>query len=102
MSDEQVQTAQEAFAEFGIAAIAAAEAIVEALRPVIEAVMQAVRQMYQWTRDRYNEAGAPYGSTDDGMLRWLSEVLEAERLRREADLISERRRFLAELRAQRF
>lgn len=101
MSDEQLQTTYEAFAEFGIAVIAAAEAMVEALRPVVEAVMQAVRQVYQWMTDCYNEAGAPYGPTDDGMLRWLREVLEAERLRREADLIVERQRWLAEIRAQR-
>jgi hypothetical protein len=76
--------------------------VVEALRPLVEAVAEVVRQVYQWTVDRYNEAGAPYGDTYGGMIQWWHKLLEAERLRRQTDMVLERQRFLVELRAQRF
>lgn len=101
-SDERLQAAQDALIEFGRAAQVALNAIVDALRPLMDAVAEAARTVYVWMRERYHEASAPYGDTDDGMLRWLRELLDVERLRREAQVILDRQQFLAELRAQRF
>lgn len=98
MTDEQRQEAGQALAEYMAQAIEAAWAVIAEF---IESVTDVCRKVYTWAQERYQEAGAPYGPSDDGMLRWWRELLEAARLRREADMILERHQFLAGLRTQR-
>lgn len=94
MGDESIE-AMHAFAE---AVQRAGEIIAEALRPVIEAFMETCRELCAWFYDRYTKAGAIYGDTDEGMLRWWQEVLTIARLRREAEIIEWRHGTLMEMR----
>ena len=63
---------------------AAAEAMTEILRRKIEhaleVVMPAVEKVYGAVHEDYVEQGAIYGDTSEGMLRWVRELAEADRL----------------------
>lgn len=58
------------------ALVADMERLARATRPLVDAV-----------EDAYREAGAPYGDSEEGMLRWLSDQSSAanERWRREKE-----------------
>lgn len=72
--------------------------IVEALRPVIDQFMEACKKIYAVVKDAYQQAGAPYGDSDDGMLRWVKDMSTIARLRYEANVLEARHRTLAEIR----
>ena len=92
-------TSEEALRQLGEACQQAGEVIAAALQPLMEAISELAVKFMEWVRGVYREAGMPYGDTDDGMLRWLREVCEAARLKREAIRIRERHEMLVEMRS---
>lgn len=48
----------------------------------------------------YKSVGMPYGESEIGLMRWLKEMGEIQRLRDEADEMEENLHFLAQLRAR--
>lgn len=82
-------------------AMRAAEIIAELLQPIMEEIADLCRKVYAWARDVYHAHGTPYGNTHEGLMRWWDEVLMIARLRQEAELLEQRHRMLAEMRAVR-
>lgn len=93
MPDEQQLTE---YVEQALEAVKAAWAIIAEF---VESVMDTCRKVYAWAQERYQEAGAPYGLTADGMLRWWQERLTIARLRQEADRLEAHHQMLAGLRS---
>lgn len=85
MTDEQVRATQQAF-----------EAITDFICDTWDAITDLLQKVYNWFHDRYTEAGAIYGDTHDGMLRWYGELATIARLRREADPIEQRHQMIAD------
>ncbi len=63
-----------------------------------EEIMPALQSVYDTIHASYLAAGAPYGDTHEGMLRWIEEKGEVARLRMEADRIEQRHRDMVEWR----
>lgn len=91
----------EAMREFAAAVQRAGEIIAEVLRPVVEALMEFCRKAYEAIHAEYVRRGAIYGDTNDGMLRWLEEIVTIGRLRQEAEYLEQRHGMLVEIRAMR-
>lgn len=68
------------------------------LQDALELLGTVLRQVSEIAWTAYEEAGAPYGETSDGLLRWLREESEATRLRVQAETIEQQHRDLAQLR----
>lgn len=92
MTEEQIK----AFRDFGAACQRTGEIIAEALQPLFDVFMETCRKLYAWFHDRYTEAGAIYGDTHEGMLRWYRELATIARLRQEANTIEQRHRTIAD------
>ena len=90
MTEEQAQAIQEAF-----------NTIAEFIRDAWNAVVEAMQKVYAWFHDRYTEAGAIYGDTHEGMLRWYRELATIARLRQEADAIEQRHGMLVAIQQMR-
>jgi hypothetical protein len=86
---------QDALRTFGEWATQAMKAIVETLQPMIDAIMEAAQTICAWAQERYREAGAIYGDSHDGMMRWWHELLEIARLERKVQHIRDRHIALA-------
>lgn len=56
------------------------------MRPAFQAFGEWARETYEIVypvlRQPYNAAGCPYGPDDEGMFRWLGEIIEAASARR--------------------
>ena len=74
------------------------QALVESVGLMIEAMTPAVNAIWEACREAYRAAGMPYGESDDGMMRWLREVGEIDRLRWEAERLEEHHRGMADFR----
>ncbi len=57
----------------------------EQVAHVWEAIVPVLQGVYDDVYAVYLEAGAPYGENQDGLLRWMQERREIDRLRIEAD-----------------
>lgn len=68
------------------------------MQPLMIAVRQAAEEAYRITQEAYSEAGAPYGDTHEGMMRWLSECAEITRHEVKAEQIRQHHELLADLR----
>lgn len=74
--------------------------IVSALQSQYATVATAVASMHAVIYDAYIADGAIYGETDEGMLRWISEINEIARLRAEAEYIVNRQAMCRDLKRQ--
>jgi hypothetical protein len=74
------------------------EIISEKFVPIFEQVGAVLQATYDVFWQAYRDAGMPYGETDDGLLRWVKEVGEANCLRFEADRILAHHRMVANFR----
>ena len=88
---EQVRQVGEAIAALG-------NRMAEVLTPTFQALVPTMQALYGAFWRAYLEAGAPYGETDEGMMRWYKEVGEARRMQFEADRILAHHRMLEQLR----
>lgn len=83
---------------------AAAEVMGELLRRKIEyaleVVMPAVEKVYGAVHEDYVAQGAIYGDTPNGMLRWMRELSEANKLLIRAAYIQQRHRMLRDFKAE--
>lgn len=79
MNEEQAQAIQEAFS-----------AAAEFVRDAWASLVKAMQGVYAWFHNRYTEAGAIYGDTHEGMIRWYGELAAIARLRQETDVIEQR------------
>lgn len=50
---------------------------------IIQQIMPIVQQVYQAMNLRYQEAGAPYGDTHEGLMRWMHDMGEISRKQQE-------------------
>lgn len=74
MTDDDIaalQRVSDAFDELGAA-------LIREMRPALIAFGDAANALYAEWRRLYDAAGAPYGPSDDGMLRWLGEQVAAQ------------------------
>lgn len=74
------------------------ENIASTFQPIAENLSVAFKGIHDAIYLSYLEAGAPYGETDDGMYRWLKEVNEIYRMKREIERIRSHHEMLATLR----
>lgn len=77
---------------------ALASAMVINLKPLMEAITGASKQIYAACLDAYNEAGAPYGNSHKGMMRWTREVAAIARFESEANRLRQHHELIANLR----
>lgn len=61
---------------------AAPEAEIATVRLIVQAIFRVAAQADALLRDRYYAAGAPYGDSEDGLHRWVTEQQTLERERR--------------------
>ena len=73
-------------------------AFVEQVRVTLEALAPALQGFYNAVHTAYTDAGAPYGDTHEGLLRWVEERGEIARLQMEADRIEQHHKDMVELR----
>lgn len=73
---------------------------VDALRPKLQPIMELAEKFYAATMQAYREAGAIYGDTPEGMMRWLGELNEVARHEREIERIKQHHEMLADFRRQ--
>jgi hypothetical protein len=92
---EQAPDLNKAFAQLGRAIQDTGQAIAVALGKWMEQAAPAMQAFYAAMYARYREAGAPYGENHEGLMRWVREVGEAQRLEWEAQRILERHETLA-------
>jgi len=64
----------------------------------VESVLPTLQAFYDAVHAEYMACGAPYGDTQEGMLRWIEERCEIQRLRTEADRLEQRHRDMVEWR----
>ena len=64
-----------------------AKAISAVLLPVWDSLQKFCHTFRETIWKCYEKAGMPYGTTDEGMWRWMRECAKAARLRREAEEI---------------
>ena len=76
------------------------EAIASWARQVFDQIMPAIQQMYAAIYEQYLQAGAPYGDSQEGCLRWMEELAEVRRLEAQAEHIISQHQGLAYLRKQ--
>ena len=67
-------------------------------RELVEVIREVAGKLYDAVWQAYLADGACYGETHEGMMRWLRERGEAERLRYEAEYILEHQQTVADLR----
>ena len=79
MTENQAQAIQEVF-----------NTVADFIRDAWNTIVEAMQEVYDWFHDRYTEAGAIYGDSHEGMLRWYGELATIARLRQEADVIEQR------------
>ena|SRR5437764_888736 len=65
---------------------------------VLQGVAPIIQHMYEAIYKQYLQAGAPYGETQEGCLRWFGEIGEVRRLEAEAQRIIDHHQGLAYLR----
>jgi len=70
------------------------------LKELVDNVIQAITPIYEAVFQSYRDQGAIYGDTHEGLMRWLRELSETERLRSEAQLAFEREQMLKDLAKQ--
>src|SRR5690606_25045798 len=58
---------------------AAPEAEIATARLIVQAIFRVAAQADALLRDRYYAAGAPYGDSEDGLHRWVTEQQTLER-----------------------
>ena len=84
--------------EFQISLHAFMESFTHAVYQLAEQLMPVVQQMYDALHDKYLEAGAPYGDTQDGLLRWMDELSEIRHMEMRIEEITSQQQALALLR----
>jgi hypothetical protein len=72
MDEAELERVRRAFTEYG-------ELLRGTVTPEVERVVAQIQQVVDALRSAYRTAGAIYGDTDDGMLRWLNELGEVAR-----------------------
>jgi hypothetical protein len=92
------QNQVEELKQFGKALTVFAQDIAENLTPIFQQLKPAIQELYDCFWEIYLKAGAPYGETDDGMMRWYREIGEAKRLQYQADRIIQNHQMLASFR----
>lgn len=96
MKEQQV----EGLRDLGNALHAIGEAVIASLAPSINSLAESMQGVHDLFWKTYIEAGAPYGETEDGMMKWYDEIGEAKRLQYQADRILEHHKMLADFRAR--
>jgi len=78
----------------------AAQTIANTFCPIWKDLSVRCQELYDIIFSSYLKADAPYGETHDGMMRWLRELGEIERMKWEIAKIESDHRCLANLRAK--
>ena len=61
----------------------------KAVRPVFDATLQMAQHIREVVHQAYVDDGAIYGDTHEGLMRWMNERSEIERLRAQAERIEQ-------------
>lgn len=70
-----------------------------ALQPQIDALVTLYQEViYPRSHQAYLDAGAPYGDTHDGLMRWLRDESEVLRHQRQIDAIRQRQQMIVDFR----
>lgn len=65
---------------------------------IAEQLLPIIQQIYNALHDKYLEAGAPYGDTQEGLLRWMDEIAEIRHMEMRIEEITSSHQALALLR----
>lgn len=87
-----------AIEEVGNAIMELGQRISTVLMSILQSFGQTIQEMHAIFWQQYLEAGAPYGETEDGLMRWYREIGEARRLQGQADRIIQHHQMLADFR----
>ena len=72
--------------------------VAQQMAVVAQQVMPVIKAMYDAIYVKYRESGMPYGDSDEGCMRWITERHEAQRLMDEATRILDHHEGLTHLR----
>ncbi len=61
----------------------------KAIRPVFDATLEMAQHIHDALHQAYVDDGAIYGDTHEGLMRWMHERSEIERLRAQAERIEQ-------------
>lgn len=75
-------------------------AVSSQLAPLLQQIGIATQMIYEAFWQSYREAGMPYGETEEGLLRWMKEVGEVERMQMESERILAHHQMLANFRTE--
>lgn len=75
------------------------EMVPRVLLPVLENVGKAMMALYDAIESEYAKAGKPYGDSNEGMMKWVAEMGEIDRLLQRVMELRSMQRTCAELRA---
>ena len=67
------------------------EQISAAVVQVVERITLAIRHIYTALEEKYQEAGAPYGESHEGLMRWLHDMGEINHKQHHEMLVSARK-----------
>jgi hypothetical protein len=94
MEEAELERVRRAFTEYG-------QLLRGTVTPEIERIVALIQQVVDSLRSAYLAAGATYGDTDDGMLRWLNELGELARCRARIEELRQQQEMPAILRRHR-
>jgi hypothetical protein len=72
----QSKSLSEALEEFRKSMVIVAQKFNDSVILVVEAAVNFAEKFHNYIREQYLAAGAPYGDTNEGMMRWLNERSE--------------------------
>jgi hypothetical protein len=91
MDERELERLRSTLAEYG-------EVLRDTLTPSLERSTQLGEQVFGMLRSGYRTAGAVYGDTDDGLMRWLTELGQIARCEARIEEIRQHHEMLATLR----
>lgn len=104
MSDSQYEQLVQRWIDFsgsvGEAAEDAKDAMARVFADLTPTIIKICTTIYDGFRTTYDDAGAPYGSSDDDMIRWWREQAELHDAQIEAEMLREREQMILDLSAR--
>jgi hypothetical protein len=102
MSNEEDQVKpqqEEPFALFVKAMNSAMEQVSLWMQQAATVIMPALKQLSDALTEKYQEAGSPYGETQEGLLQWMKDMGEINHKKQEIERILQHHEMLIDARA---